>query len=386
MTPRLSVAIAGAGMGGLALAAGLAPLGIPCTIFEKQAEVASQGSALLMGGNAVKAMYDLGLATPFERLAFPRAGGQLRSSSGRLLLRIPDEVIQEVFGHPHMHIERGDLREVLLSGVDRSSIRYRCAVKSFEEAGAEVRLHLADGSSQSFDVLAGADGIGSVVRAGLHGEDRAPYAGYTAWQGASTLDLDWPKGDALDVWGLGRRTGFVYLGRGRWGWWASARCPPGGRDPDEGRAKAVARPFREWGVPNARLILSTPDAAIQRHDIHYRVPDGRWGRGRVTLLGDAAHLMTPDIGQGACQAIIDGLLLARALTGAPSQGVGAALRGFEGRRATPTAVVAARSRRTGRQAHLNSRALLVIRNAVIAAVPNRLWAASTKRAIASAGY
>ena len=176
------------------------------------------------------------------------------------------------------------------------------------------------------DVVVGADGLRSAVRAslGIPGEIR--YAGYTAWRGIAPFrTAGLLAGETL---GCGQRFGLVPIAGDRVYWYATDNVPEGGREESERAKVRLAGMFSRWHAPIPALIEATPAAAILRNDISDRDPVDRWGAGRVTLLGDAAHPMTPNLGQGGCQAIEDALVLARCLARRrPGRGVAAPLRG-----------------------------------------------------------
>lgn len=136
--------------------------------------------------------------------------------------------------------------------------------------------------------------------------------------------------ETSEAWGPGRRFGMVPIERGRVYWFATLNTPPGGRDEPRQARSTLLRLFGDWHLPIAALLEATPEEAILRNDILHRMPVRTWGTGRVTLLGDAAHPMTPNLGQGACQAIEDAVVLANCLRDAadPIQ----ALRHYETRR------------------------------------------------------
>ncbi len=363
------IAIAGGGVGGLATAAALAHVGIDSVVFEKEAALAPAGSAFLIGANALVALNEMGLAERFREIGQARVTGELRTYRGRLLASVPETVLVKGLGFPNMNVERSDLRALLFDAAGAERVRFGEGVTGFEERGGEVAVQTSSGEHEGFAALVGADGIGSIVRRSLLGPARAKYVGYCAWQGVSLLDIPNDQGTSLEIWGLGRRTGYGYLGKGRWGWWASALSPEGGTDPEEARAESIASRFNGWWGASPALMRSTPPEKILRNDIRVRPPDRAWGRGRVTLLGDAAHLMTPDLGQGACQAIIDAAVLARMLRGVAPEGLQDALRRYEDIRRPQSAYIAKRSARLGRHAHYRNPAAFAIRNAVLRALP-----------------
>ncbi len=363
------VAIAGGGIGGLAAAAALAHVGIESVVFEKETAMAPAGSAFLIGANALVALNEMGLAERFIAIGQARVTGELRTYRGRLLASVPETVLTAGLGFPNTNVERSDLRALLFEAAGAQRVRFGESVTGFEVRGGQVAVQTTSGERGQFAALIGAEGIGSVVRRSLLGPSRAKYVGYCAWQGVSTLEIPNDKGTSLEIWGLGRRTGYGYLGKGRWGWWGSALAQEGGTDPAEGRAESIAARFNGWWGPSPALIRSTPPDKILRNDIRVRPPDRTWGRGAVTLLGDAAHLMTPDLGQGACQAIIDAAVLARTLRGVAPDGLQAALRRYEEIRRPQSAYIAKASARVGRHAHYRNPVAFAIRNALLRALP-----------------
>lgn len=369
MPPVATIAIAGGGIGGLAAAAALAHVGIESVVFEKEKALAPAGSAFLIGANAHKALHQMGLGERFVKIGQARVVGELRSYRGKLIASVPESVLRAGVGFPNTNVERSDLRSLLFEAAGAHQVRFGANVTGFEERGGLVEVQTSSGERETFSALIGADGIGSVVRKALLGPARAKYVGYCAWQGVSMLDIPNDKGTSLEIWGIRRRTGYGYLGKGRWGWWGSSLEPEGGADPVDGRCESIAARFDGWWGPSPELIRSTPPEKILRNDIRVRPPDKVWGRGPVTLLGDAAHLMTPDLGQGACQAIIDGVVLARTLKGVPADGLPAALRRYEAIRQPQSVLIAKASARLGRHAHYRNRAAFALRNAALGALP-----------------
>jgi 2-polyprenyl-6-methoxyphenol hydroxylase-like FAD-dependent oxidoreductase len=168
------------------------------------------------------------------------------------------------------------------------------------------------------------------------------------------------------------RFGCVYIGEGRVYWFATQNAPEGARDaPGESRARVLGL-LRGWHEPVEHLIRATPEEDIRRDDIYDRGPTLRWGSGPVTLLGDAAHPMTPNLGQGAGQALVDAAALRDALSGAPEAESG--LRLYERRRAGPAAALVLLSRYAGVAGQLEGRALTALRDRAFRAAPPKLKA------------
>jgi 2-polyprenyl-6-methoxyphenol hydroxylase-like FAD-dependent oxidoreductase len=241
-----------------------------------------------------------------------------------------------------------------------------------EQDSEGVRACFANGQEVRGAVLIGADGIRSTVRAGLWGAESPRYAGYTAWRGVARVARDPPPGAeaGFEAWGCGARLGAVTIGGRRVYWFATRNAPEGEADSPRGRKADVLDLLSGWHPTMRALIAATGESAILRHDIYDRLPRARWGQGRVTLLGDAAHAMTPNLGQGACQAIEDAVVLADALRGAADPVAG--LRAYESARAPRTARIVRQSWLMGRIGQWEQPGLCRVRAAVMRAMPERL--------------
>jgi 2-polyprenyl-6-methoxyphenol hydroxylase-like FAD-dependent oxidoreductase len=229
-----------------------------------------------------------------------------------------------------------------------------------------VTVRFAGRREERGDLLVGADGLNSVVRARLFGDEKPLYAGYTAWRGIAG-DGFMRDGWGSESWGRGERFGMVSLGRGRLYWFATRNAPEGENEDAAGRKAELLRHFGRWHEPIPALIRATEGAEILRNDVYDREPLKSWGVGRVTLLGDAAHPMTPNLGQGACQAIEDAVVLA----GCVREASDAALRLYEKRRKGRTATIVRRSRLVGRIGQLENPLLCGLRDALAKATPLR---------------
>ena len=207
---------------------------------------------------------------------------------------------------------------------------------------------------------------------GFSANEELRYAGYTSWCGiAVPRHALVPVGGGFESWGRGRRFGCAHVGGGRIYWFATENAPEGASDGPAGTKAALLETFRGWHEPVEALIRATQEDAILRTDVHDREPLGkRWGEGRATLLGDAAYPVTPNLGQGACQAIEDAVVLARCLREGGGSVVGA-LRRYEGLRADRTAAIVRRSRRIGRVGQLENPLLCRLRDRTLKMIPAR---------------
>jgi len=215
---------------------------------------------------------------------------------------------------------------------------------------------LENGEQIRADVFVGADGISSLIRDGLHGAEAPRYAGYTAWRGICEDKGLLPEQSALLVMGGGSQFGAVPCGAGRLYWSLTMNAPRGTTQ----SKKEVDSVCRDWAAPVPEIVAGTPQHAILQNDIIDRPPLQWWGRGMVTLLGDAAHPTTPNLGQGACQALEDAVILAHCLS--EMRPIEVALRKYEVLRLPRTTEIVHNSWQTGKIIQLDSPALEQLRD------------------------
>jgi 2-polyprenyl-6-methoxyphenol hydroxylase-like FAD-dependent oxidoreductase len=347
MATESGAIIVGGGIGGLCAAIALRQAGIESAVFERARELVEVGAGLSLWANAMRAFEKLGVAGPVRAASVPGSSGEIRSWRGDRLAEISSAAMARKHGAAHIGIHRADLQAVLVTAVGRERIQLGARCTGFEEDGGGVTARFADGREARGALLVGADGIHSAVRAQLTGGQKPRYAGYTAWRGVTPFQHPLlPLGVGIESWGRGQRFGTTHIAGGRLYWFATRSGPPGERDLPAGRKRELLERFRGWHAPVEAIIEATDESAILRDDVFEHRPLGEWGRGRVTLLGDAAHAMTPNLGQGACQAAEDAVVLAACLRAASE--APAALRAYERRRIARTTAVARQSRWTGR--------------------------------------
>jgi 2-polyprenyl-6-methoxyphenol hydroxylase-like FAD-dependent oxidoreductase len=350
--------IVGGGIGGLAAAVALRRIGWRPLVFERAPEIAEVGAGLGLWANALHALRVLGLAdavtargSVFERI-------RTLTPAGRVLGETPVGELARPLGAVSLCVHRTDLQRCLADALDPGCMRTGAPCVGFDQEPDGVTARFADGRCERGALLVGADGIHSRVRARLDGDAPARYAGCTGWRGVARFRHDAvPPGLALSIVGRGAQAGLFHCGAGRMYWYVARNAPPAGDD-------AVLGAFDVWYPPLREAIAATDAARILKNDIVDRPPLRRWGAGRVTLLGDAAHPTTPNLAQGACQAIEDAVVLAHALRAAPDVATG--LRLYERRRRRRTAMVTRQSWRLGRVLHLENRLAVRLRDVAMA--------------------
>ena len=357
--------IVGAGIGGITAAVALRRVGVEAVVFERARELREIGAGISVWTNAMRALEEIGLAEAVRAAGREEIGGTVRTAEGRTITSIPARVLEERFGK-NVILTRPDLQTTLLAPLPDAALKLGAELRGFRQDGRGIVARFADGREERGDLLVGADGLGSAVRGQIFGEGKPRYAGFTAWRGLVELG---EEHDGFEAWGRGELFGLVGLGRGRFYWYATKNAPEGQGDEARGRKAELLERFGNWHEPVPAVIQATQEARILRNDVYDRRPLGRrWGRGLVTLLGDAAHPMTPNLGQGACQAIEDAVELAECVRGRRDS-IEAALSLYGERRARRAALVARRSRALARAVQLENPLLCRLRNAVVGALP-----------------
>ena len=273
------VAVAGGGIGGLTAAIALRRAGFEVSVFERAAELREVGVGLLLAANAQRALAKLGLAEAVARLGTPASAGEIRSWRGKVLASIPAAELEKKIGTPSAAVHRADLQALLAREVGEGTLRLGAEVEAFEQDESGVRVLLADGSRESADILVGADGLRSRVKAGLFASEEPCYAGYTAWREVVEPKEDLlPWGTGFESWGRGARFGCAHIGDGSVYWFATANAPEGEKDGPPGSlagAKAkLLHLFSRWHRPVADLVEATQEGSILRTDIYDREPLG----------------------------------------------------------------------------------------------------------------
>lgn len=359
------ILIAGAGIGGLTLAVALKRRGVPVTILEREPEIRPAGAGLALSPNAMVALGHLGVAESVERAGALIAKSAILDSTGRTLgAEFDVGQLAKELGAPIVALHRARLHEVLLGAAGPGIVRTGVSVVRYECAENHVTVVCSDGTRMQGDLLVGADGLRSAIRAQLIGDGDPDYAGYTSWRGVTPAGAVPTPARMSESWGRGERFGIVGIGFDQIYWFAVANAPRGGRDQDVKR-ELLAR-FGDWHSPIAALIERTPDAAILRTDISDRRPVTRWHERRGVLLGDAAHPMTPNMGQGAGQAIEDAAVLDRCLA---TDTIDAALRRYETLRVARANSIVRGSRTLGALGQLQHPLAVWIRDAALKLIP-----------------
>ena len=355
MTGRQTAVVAGGGIAGLATAVALTQEGWQVTVLERAPAFGEVGAGLGFTGNGMAALQALGLEEAVRMAGHlaPHAGYQDRS--GRWLLRIPESRSDPQAATTICGIHRQRLHATLRQAAEAAGAELvtgatvtavQPGTPGGEPAAATWRTSTGEHTGEA-DLVVAADGVRSTVRTQLFPDARPRYAGSTSWR-AVISDMSF-AGRLVEAWGPGTEFGALRVSDGEVYWYGEFVHPEGTSFADE-LASARAH-FSGWAPWIQGMVGATPASRLMRHDV-YHLPDGcpRYGRGRVVIIGDAAHAMLPTIGQGAATALEDGVCVGRMIAAPVSAGgdLAAALDAFDRARRP-------RCRQLARQASLIAR-------------------------------
>ncbi len=365
--------IVGGGIGGLTAAVALARRGVPVEVVEQADSFAAVGAGITIQANAHAVLDALGIPLPASACV-PIGRVLLRNARGRILVEADASRVRAE--PPSVNIHRADLHQALLDAAQGIPLHAGRRVEGIEAGEEEVEVHFADGSRGSWDLVVGADGVRSAVRRSLLGEAGAAtrYSGQTCWRFALEAP-DLVPDVTIEQWAPGRRVGVVPLAAGCIYVYLVESAPEGTPGPESGHPRVLREKFAGLH-PHLDPVLERLDGVPIHHgDLveHVRV---HFGQGRVVLIGDAAHAMTPNLGQGAGCAIEDAGALALLLErGHEPSALVAAL---DARQRSRVTAVTRTAWRIGRMAHQQGRFVCWLRDGLLRLLPR--WMAERQTA------
>jgi FAD-dependent urate hydroxylase len=312
----MEITIIGAGMAGLTTGIALKKFGHQVTIYEQAEQILPVGAAISLWSNGVKCLNYLGLTEQVEKL-----GGKMDNLAyidgltGDVMTQFSLYPLIEEVGQRPYPVSRAELQNMLMDEFGREDIHLAKKMISFVEEGERVKIQFADGSEIESDLLVGADGTHSITRAYVLGEQvERRYAGYVNWNGLVDVSDDYAAADQWTTFvGEGKRVSLMPVANNRFYFFFDGPLAVG-LENDRSQYKALFKQyFKGWCEPVQKLIDAVDVQKTNRVEIHDIEPFANFYKGRVVIVGDAAHSTTPDIGQGGCQAMEDAIYLARSL-------------------------------------------------------------------------
>ncbi|WP_426455590.1 FAD-dependent urate hydroxylase HpxO [Acinetobacter sp. KB005] len=312
----MNVVIIGAGMGGLTTGIALKKFGHQVRIFEQTEKILPVGAAISLWSNGVKCLNYLGLTEKIAQL-----GGQMDDLAyvdgltGDVMTQFSLSPLIEEVGQRPYPVARSDLQNMLMDEFGRDQIYLGKKMVSLDDKVDFVEVHFADGNSTQADLVIGADGTHSLTRAYVLGQQvQRRYAGYVNWNGLVEISEDLAPAQQWTTYvGEGKRASLMPVADGKFYFFLDVPLPAGLENNRDEYKKLLKQYFSDWCLPVQQLIERLDPQKTNRVEIHDIEPFTQFYKGRVVILGDAAHSTTPDIGQGGCQAMEDAIYLARSL-------------------------------------------------------------------------
>lgn len=380
--PGREAVVVGAGIGGLAAAVGLRRAGWSVVVLERAERVTEVGAGLSLFPNALAALKALDVGESIHARGTMTDGVGMRTPSGRWLFRMPGlqpgrrpRPVSLLMVHRAVLHEQ--LYEALPDGLVTAGANVTGVTSGSRAERPTVRYTDDHGEHKiTADVIIGADGLRSVTRNCLWPKARPPaHARFTAWRGVTSDVMQLDEGSL--TWGAGQSVGLAKLIDGRVYWFATAPVPEGTVFADD-HAEALRR-FGRWHDPIPGAVGATDPDCVLRHDVYSLPrPFPPFRSGRTALLGDAAHAMTPHLGQGGCLALEDAVVLAAELAANPDD-IDTALARYDATRRPRTERVSRLSDQVGRPIEIASPLAVAARNALIRSAPRRILMASMTR-------
>jgi 2-polyprenyl-6-methoxyphenol hydroxylase-like FAD-dependent oxidoreductase len=368
----MQIAIIGGGIGGLTAALALRQFGFDPQVFEQAPQLLEVGAAIIMWPNAMRVLHRLGLTEVLRQHGgiVEQARWLKQDGSQMNHFALPQS------DAPAIALHRADLQRALIEALPQDSIHLGRVFESYKQTTDRiVTTHFREGSSFECDVFIGADGLHSRARAQLLHDGPPIDRGYSSWRGVvAKTPASIAPATAYEIYGRGQRFGIGPLGNGRVGWWATANTTHDISKESTGAASRneLLRLFDGWCEPVPDLIHATPLTSLVRNEVYDRWPSRKWGEGSMTLLGDAIHPATPNLGQGGCLAIEDAAVLARSLHQyGRTAGVPCALRRFEALRYARATAISRYSRIYGAVGQAENGLAVWLRGLLLSAFPKR---------------
>jgi 2-polyprenyl-6-methoxyphenol hydroxylase-like FAD-dependent oxidoreductase len=354
------ILVIGGGIGGAATALALHRAGFKPALYERTETLREVGAGIALWANATHVLKQLGVLDEALRVGDVVTNYQFLSQTGKELvnLRVNHHEV------PAIGIHRADLQALLWQKLPSEQSVLGQAFEQFEQVGTKVRAHFAGGLVDEGDALIGADGLRSRVRVQLFGEAQPIYRGMTAYRALTAYVPDTYKpGYICEFIGSGKAFGFLTIGKGRMYWYAASKASQGQPDAPVGRKRELQEMFTDWPEPIPELIAATDEASILKNDLCDRIPLKEWGQQNITLLGDAAHPTLPTMGQGACMALEDALVVTKCLL--EQRHPADAFRQYESLRIGRTKKIVEQSLAIGKSFQIENRVFIALRNTLM---------------------
>jgi 2-polyprenyl-6-methoxyphenol hydroxylase-like FAD-dependent oxidoreductase len=362
----MKILINGGGIAGLTCAIALQKLGIETSVYESTPEIKPVGAGLVIQSNAIRALEYLGIedkiidaANPINQIAI------IDEKANVIKKQKPSSINRELFAGLAIH--RHTLHQILKSYLPENLLFTSKKAISFWNKDGKVILQFEDGSNVEGDFLISADGINSNIRLQLLPDSKPRYAGYICWR--SIIDnCDLKISEATETWGSKGRFGIVPINGNKIYWYATINCNQFDVKINHYNLKNIKEHFSDYHSPIPEILEKSFNEKLIKNPICDIKPLNQFAFEKVLLIGDAAHATTPNLGQGACQAIEDVMVLHQEI--ASGKDVESAFKSFEKRRTEKARYIINTSRKLGSIAQIENKFLISLRNIVFKLTPD----------------
>lgn len=361
--------IIGGGVAGLTAAIALLKMGKSVAIYERSHQLKGIGAGFGLAANAMQALDYLGLKQDVIALGHFLDRYAIYAANGALLTDPDTKAISHVYKEDNFAINRGDLHQMLLAKIPQEFIHLGKNAVSLDQNKTSVVVHFDDGSAIESDYLLIADGVHSKLRQCLLPNAKPRYAGYTCWRAIidnSHINLR----SGSETWGAKGRFGMTPLVGNKIYWYACINAKPKSSYFANYKVADLLGHFGKYHDPIPQILAATSNEQLLWNDIVDIAPLNQLAFGHILLLGDAGHATTPNMGQGACQALEDvAVLIDELKTDVPTA---VAFKNVEKRRLKRTTYITNTSRNIGNIAQWEQPILIYCRDLLMRAIPNRL--------------
>ncbi|PGB01233.1 FAD-dependent monooxygenase [Bacillus toyonensis] len=359
-----NVIIIGGGIAGLCAAISLQKIGLNVKVYDKNIEPTVAGAGIIIAPNAMQALEPYGISEQIRTFGNESDGFNLVSEKGSILSKLTIPTC-----YPKIYsIHRKDLHQLLLSELQKGTVEWgKECVKIDQNEENALKILFQDGSEALGNILIAADGIHSVVRKQVTQSDGYRYAGYTCWRGVTPAHNLSLTNDFIETWGTNGRFGIVPLPNNEVYWYALINAKARDRKYTAYTTADLYNHFKSYHSPIPDILNNASDVTMIHRDIVDITPMKQFFDKRIVFIGDAAHALTPNLGQGACQAIEDAIILAECIK--KNAHYRQAFIEYEQKRRARIEIISNTAWKVGKMAQIESKPLTILRNHVMKRIP-----------------
>jgi 2-polyprenyl-6-methoxyphenol hydroxylase-like FAD-dependent oxidoreductase len=363
-TNIMNIDIIGAGIGGLTTAIALEKKGIKTRIFEQAEQIKPVGAGIILANNAMQVYEKLGLRTIIEKNGNPISSMHITKANLKQLSKIDLTYFEQKYNTKNIAIHRGTLQQILMDELKSTKINLNHKLTSIVKNSNAYLLEFENGEKIQSSTVLGADGINSIVRQLIFPNNSIRNVNQICWRGIAECELPIKfRNELNEAWGKSERFGFVQIAENKVYWYALKSFK---KNKNEFSVNELEQYFKDYDSVIKDLIKSTKTEQINTAEIKDLKPTSNWFKENICLIGDAAHATTPNLGQGACQAIEDAYVLSECLY---KYGSSKAFSEYQKLRLPKAHQVVKASWLIGKMAHLKNPILIGLRNQILRITP-----------------